>query len=736
MSLALLTLGWLAGVAMESSPTARAWGADNPSAEPSGQVAPAEDPRGPRGKEPASPERAAISPFQYPARAAFAWRLMEAGMAKAQQGETTETLRLFEQAVAAAPFLPDAQYNLACKQALAGQTDKAFASLTAAVEAEYMFVLLMQRNDDLKTLRNDPRFEQLVKRGEANIALAKPRWPKAAPVVNGVATVSAANARWDRQTGQVRVALESLPGQRPEVEKTKTGPVVGLGEVSDRLAQWYAEGTAAGNFGDFYDNCDRDHSNMRRQQFPQLTFIEYAPEVANETGYGLQVSRLYNGVVLGNSSTARTAGPYWRSNPRAAYTSRGGAVTLSEQYASNHIYFYPEHRDHDPGHNGKGADDADPRATGHGDVYAANTPYMVISQGSSGSDQAFLRAFACALAALRPEVKQKLIATGTIAPTLQQVFRRSNQQVKQPEDYLSGAAHPTVFDGSQLDVLKMVELAHDLTLETLPPVSRLDVITEDEFVLSRDCFDVGEREKLFDTSAAVARVWRSTAGARSYVLSAEGSHDLAGKPLSFHWVLLRGNAEQVKIEPAGGGRQAKVTLRWQPRQPIAAGSKMESNRIEIGLFADNGSQLSAPAFFCVNTLDNEERTYNDQGQPLSITYRGDAEKGNYVDPAWDIPKSWRDDYRHDADGTLLGWTRTRGEAEESFTADGALIEQTDALGRATVARTVRYVAEQPRPNQPAVLRQQLANERLHYTYNGPTDLRGHIERREAIADSK
>ena len=57
---------------------------------------------------------------------------------------------------------------------------------------------------------------------------------------------------------------------------------------------------------------------------------------------------------------------------------------LYRQYRGGQLYVYPEHRDHDPGHNGQG---------GYGDLFPTNSPCVVISQGSSGSDRAFVRAF-------------------------------------------------------------------------------------------------------------------------------------------------------------------------------------------------------------------------------------------------------------------------------------------------------------------------------------------------------
>src|SRR5436305_7448978 len=96
------------------------------------------------------------------------------------------------------------------------------------------------------------------------------------------------------------------------------------------------------------------------------------------------------------------------------YTHQRGLPLLYEHYTHNNIYIYPEHRDHDPGHNGRG--------DGFGDTYPTNTPYLITSQGSSGSDQPFLHAIPFTLAAFRPAVKKRLVESGLLMPTLQMIL--------------------------------------------------------------------------------------------------------------------------------------------------------------------------------------------------------------------------------------------------------------------------------------------------------------------------
>ncbi len=387
------------------------------------------------------------------------------------------------------------------------------------------------------------------------------------------------------------------------------------GEVCKLLDRWYKERTAAGNTGDFYDNRDGGHSRLNTDRlFPQLDRITYTEETTKTLGWALQ-RRLLEGVVFGNSSTS--AGPTnGGSNPRQCYRSPEGISFLYQQYRFNNLYVYPEHRDYDPGHNGRGG--------GYGDLYPANTPYLIISQGSSGSDQPFLRAIASTLAAFRPEVKRQLVRDGLLMPTLQMIFRRSNRQVPDEAAYLSPAAHPTVFDGEQIDGLRMVRMAHGIGLDEIPPMVRLKVLEEDENVVGKDFFEPPPlaTERLADTPAAIARVVRGPQHVRTMVVSAADSFDSNQRKLTWHWRVLRGDREKIDIVPKNP-EQSVVELRvaYHPRRPIGAGQPMESNRVDIGAFVDNGNNFSAPGFITFYTLDREDRTYAKEGRLLEIDYQ-------------------------------------------------------------------------------------------------------------------
>ena len=113
------------------------------------------------------------------------------------------------------------------------------------------------------------------------------------------------------------------------------------------------------------------------------------------------------------------------SNVRTYYTNPGGMAFLYNQYTHNNLYIYPAHHDY--------------QQHGYGDVFPTNSPYLIASKGSSGSDRKYMNAVAQTLAAFRPEVKKKLVETGFLMPTIQMILRYAAAGSWQ--NYLKGEAH-------------------------------------------------------------------------------------------------------------------------------------------------------------------------------------------------------------------------------------------------------------------------------------------------------
>jgi hypothetical protein len=420
-----------------------------------------------------------------------------------------------------------------------------------------------------------------------------------------------------------------------------------------------SQGRAAGNHGDLYENRDRGHSRLSPGAHPQLAHVAYDAE-ARKAGldYGLAGPVIFEVPVIGNSSTAIKSGPFWRSLPRQALLAPGGPQVLYQNYLAGQMHVYPEHRDHDPE---------------HGDLIPANTPYLLVSQGSSGSDRGLLEALAMIFAALRPDTKTFLQRNQLLAPTVQMILRRSLTDVRSREIYLSGLAHPSVIPREQINLMRMVQLANALTPETVPPMVRLSVLSETSGTEGVDYFGEGLSERIFDTPAAIARVWRTHAGRRSMIVSAEATRDPQGGSPDFEWRLLRGDPQRTMIEPLDPrGLRARITLDWQVPRPVARQPDILSSRVDIGVFARTGSQDSAPGLISILLPRHETRRYGPgpDGALRIESLDRRVPEGSYADPVLFPQSNWRDVYRYGSDGALLGWDR-EGLAGERAAFDAA-----------------------------------------------------------------
>lgn len=428
---------------------------------------------------------------------------------------------------------------------------------------------------------------------------------------------------------------------KPLLGKDQTGPVASF------LRRATAAGLSNGHQGVLYDNRDRGHSTLPPNAYPSLGRIAY--QDAKGMDYGLAGKIHLPAIVLGNSSTALTRGARARSLTRLAMTSETYPRLIYDHYAGNHLYHYPEHRDHD-----------------EVDLYPANWPYTVTSQGSSGSDKAFLNAFAMTVAAIPKDTMAHLRENGLVVPTLQMLMRRNLVGIDADESYFTGFAHPTVFPGDRLRVERMIAHATTLRPDTIAPMVR--IIAKDE-TFRPDAGLAGQSEILFDTPSAIARIWRGFEGTKRITLSAAGTSDPLGRKITFRWVLLRGDPTRVRITPKTDTVSAEIEIDWhdafslkRPDRPIM------TSRIDIGVFAEIGGEPSAPAILSVSFPTHQKRVYGgvENGAPrlVSIDYDAVSRQAAF-DPLLHWTAPWTDIAQWDGD-VLTGWRRDGREVPAFF----------------------------------------------------------------------
>jgi YD repeat-containing protein len=574
------------------------------------------------------------------------------------------------------PFVPLLKYDTKGDTARRNYSKKVLEKLSGAFESNFRQVKKIPQKTYLKARKRYAEFAPLLKKAIAALS-QKPQGRRGKPsprkISNFKAIVDDKNTGWDPRLNVLKILFRFDP------EKSDLGrPIGGKSPAAALVNDWYEQGLAAGNYGDLYDNRDDGHSWLKAKLFPQLSATVYE-QAARAAGmhYGLNTRGFFNAITIGNSSTAKGGG-LWRSLTRIALTTPRSPKLLYLQYTNNQLYFYPEHRDHDPE---------------KGDVMPANTPYIITSQGSSGSDQPFLRTTATILAAFKPKVKQALKKAGLVMPTVQMILRRGQKGIDNDQDYLNGKAHPSVFRSEKIDVLKMVKLANELDIKDVPPMVGLKVVEESGIEKGFDPVPANLSDRLFDTPGAIARVVRSTAFEKRMLVQAGVKAMAKSQKLSFRWVVLRGDADRIKLIPKNAsGSLMEIIVPWHERSKVPGRPELTSDRVDIGVFVDNGKHLSAPAFISLMYPGNQKRTYNTDKKIMSVDYQSPDYAKRYTDPLLFPARAWLDTYTYDEQGRLTGWQRRTKNKITDYTRDGAIVVERDDYNRAIKAQKVEYRA--------------------------------------------
>lgn len=91
---------------------------------------------------------------------------MRLGQALYATGRHAQAAEAYLEALEHEDLRMRASYNAACSFALAGKTDRALESLRSAINAGFTSVDHVRRDEDLASLRDDPRFDELLERIE------------------------------------------------------------------------------------------------------------------------------------------------------------------------------------------------------------------------------------------------------------------------------------------------------------------------------------------------------------------------------------------------------------------------------------------------------------------------------------------------------------------------------------------------------------------------------------------
>jgi hypothetical protein len=297
-------------------------------------------------------------------------------------------------------------------------------------------------------------------------------------------------------------------------------------------------------------------------------------------------------------------------------------------------------------------------------------------------------------------------------------LRATQNNLKTPEDYLTGLAHPIVFDATNLNVEAMVKMAHDFTPQNIPLPVVLRTLKDAEPASGLDYFDQ-RPEGLFDTPFAIARVIRGVR-TKTRTMTLEAHIPGIPKPSTpFVWKLLQGDPTKVTIKPlTPNASQVEISVDYHGIYRPTPTAWMTS-RVEIGCFLKTGEHYAMPSIVSFAYLANEDRLFRADGKIQSVDYTNPNRR--YADPVLTLPKKWKDLYDYTSNGQLKGWYRTRKTGlPDRFTYAGHKVLTTDKLNRPLQTCGVQYIPRQEEGSVPTELTY-VDNLQHLFVYNYATD---------------
>jgi hypothetical protein len=339
------------------------------------------------------------------------------------------------------------------------------------------------------------------------------------------------------------------------------------GAPADCVAALVGAGQAAGYAGLSYHDMDNGHA---------------VADTSAMTGIEAQVNQAYAGtdpwhtdparIVVANQSQAYNFPDGWMSIPR-----NGSIANIGTLWAESKLFLWPEHRDH-----------------GIVDYYAWQTPTLVLSQGSSGSELDEVAKLLHILAALPADTRAELHADHALMAAVVMLHRRA--RVATDVDYVTAAAHaPAVVDA---DVGREgVQLAASIRRDETPPLAQLTVesatIPPDWASLGFVQPEMGPTTIVWSANAVPPAPPTTTFTA---IVDLAASADRNGRSLYFFARVVRGDPARVRVTQLDASR-FQLDAEWPAEvAEMVNGQSRSTRRATVAFFAHNGLWLSAPVF--------------------------------------------------------------------------------------------------------------------------------------------
>jgi hypothetical protein len=314
----------------------------------------------------------------------------------------------------------------------------------------------------------------------------------------------------------------------------------------------------------WYENRDGNHAS------PDFQFENTIQQSESGTAWGINVNTAYqNGIVISNSSTGRDPDEAAGSNTRFPDQTKTWWYSIREMWQVGLLQFFPEHKDYDKT-----------------DWFKINQPYIVTTQGSSGTELNELQRCRRIVESLRPEVRQWLITNRRVGDVVSYLMRAN-----QYSGYLDPLCHRVVVD-SPVDFRNIpqvdLDLAASITLDTMPPLLKIRVVSD---TMQGSTVNESLASHVIRTDEVVGLIRNTATPVRTIVVELE-----ADKPCEFQWVKTQGESVITYGNPEK--TRATITIPLQGNFDVTKpdGSMIESNRVEVIAVAYDGTHYSSPVF--------------------------------------------------------------------------------------------------------------------------------------------
>ena len=353
------------------------------------------------------------------------------------------------------------------------------------------------------------------------------------------------------------------------------------------------------------------------------------------------------------------------------------------------------------------------------DVLPANMPFQLVVGPNAEDRRMAETALQLATTSMPAGVRAVFTDLRLMGPMLQRIIRRCRPGVTNEESYVSSAAHPAVWRAADFNLPAIAYMARNLTSNSIPLIvsvrSMYEEYAANPIARATPLLDYPDPrpEVTFETPAGIAIVLRALENDRKFRFVAS-SWPVLDEKVSFAWVPL-------STVPSPNPRICAIQEQWRQYPPAAGYGEIRLSRgyvygrKDVAVFARYGDgAYGPPAIISFYVVPNERRTYGHGGVLTRIEYQ----KSDFVIPQLYQNKPWRDEYRTDEMGRIIGFTRLRtGQVfEDIFSAAGEHVVETYANDMPKVTKKVRYFT---REDDPLTLDYEITSEEIRHPFGAP-----------------